>query len=136
MKTALLTLSLTIPLSSMATTLPNYQAVSQSMRAGSNVRLTVDFSKCQPKLALFASYQPDSFMQTAQGIFFSAKHFTLNNPNYPSHAINEFVSYHLIPNGNLAIKTRWIDAKTLRPMPKQPAIVNCQLNKSTYFYSK
>lgn len=132
----LLLLALAFPLVSFAKDLNNYNSVVNAIEHGNNITLYMDFAHCTPKEGFSAYYSPRNAMIFNHTILFSDYHFTLNNPQFFNKATIENISYKLDKNGNLNIKTAFLDPTNDKEIGKQPPIITCQVGKGVHFYSR
>ena len=127
-------LLLLCPIISFANVLPNYAAVKDAIEHGQAISVTMNFSKCTPKLPFNAYYSPRSIMILSDALAFSQNHTTRNNPQFPHQAIIENVRYTLKEEGILSITTLLLDPSTFAPKDKQPPIISCKIGDGVQFY--
>lgn len=125
---------------SFANELPNFQNIKEAIVAGKSIHIVTDFAKCStnnrelPQAMSVGVYTPSSIAVMESSMATSLTHFTLNNPQYPSHAVNEFVRYEFLPDGSVNLSMQVLDAATYKVLSDKITF-DCKLGAGMKVYS-
>jgi hypothetical protein len=141
MKKALCLITLLLSANSYAEQLHNYEQIKSATAEGKNIRIFVDYSKCttssgQKVMPSYSgAYTPNevTINNDAGYIAASLLHFTMNNPQFPSKPVYEFIRYS-ISNDNSVVLTETV----LNPVDYSPLTnkftLNCKIDESTRIF--
>lgn len=144
MKKFILLSSLIFATNCFANPLQNFEQIKAAINEGKNVRIIIDYAKCSMTTgtknttmpSYTGAYTPNEIgiNNDAGYVAASSMHFTLNNPQFPSKAIYEFVRYTISSDGSIAISLTNLDAANFTTLTGKMSFT-CKMNESARIYA-
>lgn len=121
--------------------LSNFERVKAAVTTGKSIRIAIDFAKCVTNNKSFAQdksniaiFTPNEIVvDNHDRIVTSLMHFTLNNSNFPSKPVYQFVRYTLTADNNVNLAYQILDATNYARLA-DVVNVDCKINSGVKIY--
>lgn len=122
--------------------LQRFDEIKSAVIAGKSIRITIDYSQCitssksttknKYNIGIFS---PNEIIVNSKGqIASSLTHFTLNNPEFPSKPVFEFVRYTVTSDDSVNVTAQILDATSYTPLANKTSF-DCKINSAAKIYS-
>ncbi|PIW08296.1 MAG: hypothetical protein COW39_10240, partial [Comamonadaceae bacterium CG17_big_fil_post_rev_8_21_14_2_50_60_13] len=111
------------------------QDAQNAVSEGKSLNITINLPKCKSSkpdtdLDMIVNYAPDKLINVKDKmIVASFEHFTMHHPEHLGSSMYEYLTYYILPNNTMVLKSLHLSAQTKEPTC--PAVTfECQLGES------
>lgn len=120
--------------------LPNFDAVSNAIKHGENIRVVMNFEQCETNaptpLELIGSFSPKSVLIAKnKHIVFSNVHFTTFSPAHLGVPLYEYTQYVLNPDNTFMVKNQHLNPVTFEKVGTDFKM-KCKLGEGVHIFDK